>query len=138
MLENKIAELTAQITALIEVLKANTQPQVIREPQAVRQLRKPAQPQEPVQLTLDLPLPTEPELEVKVKAKVKPEPNAASDSESGVSIDMLRDICVNIVRDEPDKKAVVKELIATFGGALKVQDVPVSDRQTLLSALEKL
>ena len=51
---------------------------------------------------------------------------------------MLRDICVNIVRDEPDKKAVVKELIATFGGALKVQDVPVSDRQTLLSALEKL
>lgn len=136
MLETKIAELTAQITALIEVLKANTQPQVIREPQGVRQLRQPAQPQEPVQLTLDLPLPTEPEPEVKVKAKVKPEPDAASDPE--VSIDMLRDICVNIVRDEPDKKAVVKELIATFGGALKVQDVPVSDRQTLLSALEKL
>ena len=121
MLENKIAELTAQITALIEVLKANTQPQVIREPQATQQLRQPSQPEASV-----------PPAPAPAKAKVKVEP------ESGVSIDMLRDICVNIVRDEPDKKAVVKELIATFGGALKVQDVPVSDRQTLLSALEKL
>ena len=123
MLENKIAELTAQIAALIEVLKANTQPQVIREPQATQQLRQPSQAEESVP-------PAPAPAPAKVKAKAEPE--------SGVSIDMLRDICVNIVRDEPDKKAVVKELIATFGGALKVQDVPVSDRQTLLSALEKL
>jgi hypothetical protein len=124
MLENKIAELTAQITALIEVLKANgQQAQTAQPPQAARQLRQPSQVEESVPPT-PAPAPA--------KAKVKVEP------ESGVSIDMLRDICVNIVRDEPDKKAVVKELIATFGGALKVQDVPVSDRQTLLSALEKL
>jgi hypothetical protein len=124
MLENKIAELTAQITALIEVLKANgQQAQTAQPPQAARQLRQPSQAEESVPPT-PAPAPA--------KAKVKAEP------ESGVSIDMLRDICVNIVRDEPDKKAVVKELIATFGGALKVQDVPVSDRQTLLSALEKL
>ena len=124
MLENKIAELTAQITALIEVLKANgQQAQTAQPPQAARQLRQPSQAEEAVPPT-PAPAPA--------KAKVKEEP------ESGVSIDMLRDICVNIVRDEPDKKAVVKELIATFGGALKVQDVPVSDRQTLLSALEKL
>lgn len=124
MLENKIAELTAQITALIEVLKANgQQAQTAQPPQAARQLRQPSQAEESVPPT-PAPAPA--------KAKVKVEP------ESGVSIDMLRDICVNIVRDEPDKKAVVKELIATFGGALKVQDVPVSDRQTLLSALEKL
>lgn len=124
MLENKIAELTAQIAALIEVLKANgQQAQTAQPPQATQQLRQPSQVEESVPPT-PAPAPA--------KAKVKPEP------ESGVSIDMLRDICVNIVRDEPDKKAVVKELIATFGGALKVQDVPVSDRQTLLSALEKL
>jgi hypothetical protein len=124
MLENKIAELTAQITALIEVLKANgQQAQTAQPPQAARQLRQPSQAEESVPPS-PAPAPA--------KAKVKAEP------ESGVSIDMLRDICVNIVRDEPDKKAVVKELIATFGGALKVQDVPVSDRQTLLSALEKL
>ena len=122
MLENKIAELTAQIAALIEVLKANgQQAQTAQPPQAARQLRQPSQAEESV-----------PPAPAPAKAKVKAEP------ESGVSIDMLRDICVNIVRDEPDKKAVVKELIATFGGALKVQDVPVSDRQTLLSALEKL
>ena len=124
MLENKIAELTAQIAALIEVLKAKgQQAQTAQPPQATQQLRQPSQVEESVPPT-PAPAPA--------KAKVKPEP------ESGVSIDMLRDICVNIVRDEPDKKAVVKELIATFGGALKVQDVPVSDRQTLLSALEKL
>ena len=126
MLETKIAELTAQITALIEVLKANgQQAQPNHPPQATRQLRQPPQGEESVP-SAPVPAPAP------AKAKVKAEP------ESGVSIDMLRDICVNIVRDEPDKKAVVKELIATFGGALKVQDVPVSDRQTLLSALEKL
>ena len=126
MLETKIADLTAQITALIEVLKANgQQAQTAQPPQAARQLRQPPQGEESVP-SAPVPAPAP------AKAKVKAEP------ESGVSIDMLRDICVNIVRDEPDKKAVVKELIATFGGALKVQDVPVSDRQTLLSALEKL
>ena len=130
MLENKIAELTAQITALIEVLKANgQQAQTAQPPQAARQLRQPPQGEDSVP---PAPAPTPAPAPAPAKAKVKAEP------ESGVSIDMLRDICVNIVRDEPDKKAVVKELIATFGGALKVQDVPVSDRQTLLSALEKL
>lgn len=124
MLETKITELTAQIAALIEVLKANgQQAQTAQPPQATQQLRQPSQAEESVP-----PAPAPAPAKVKVKAE----------PESGVSIDMLRDICVNIVRDEPDKKAVVKELIATFGGALKVQDVPVSDRQTLLSALEKL
>jgi hypothetical protein len=55
-----------------------------------------------------------------------------------VSIDLLRDMCMLIVRGDPTKKPKVKTLIASFGGADKVQDVPVSDREALLAGLRTL
>jgi len=127
MLETKIAELTAQIAVLIEVLQANAktaQPQ-----QAVRQLRQPEQP------TAAPAAPAAPK-KVDEPTPTKVEPDADADSE--VTIDMLRDICMGIVRDHTEKKAAVKELIASFGGAVKVQDVPVANRKTLLTKLKAL
>jgi len=120
MLETKIAELTAQIAVLIEVLQANAktaQPQ-----QAVRQLRQPEQPAAPKKV--DEPTPT------------KAEPDADADSE--VTIDMLRDICMTITRPDAKRKPEVVAIISSFGGALKVQDVAVADRKALLERLKLL
>jgi hypothetical protein len=45
---------------------------------------------------------------------------------------------MQIVRADPSCKPDVMALIATFGGAEKVQDVPVENRLELLKALEQL
>ena len=124
MLETKIAELTAQVAALIEVLQANAktaQPQ-----QAVRQLRQPEQPTAApaAPKKVDAPTPT------------KAEPDADADSE--VTIDMLRDICMTITRPDAKRKPEVVAIISSFSGALKVQDVPVADRKALLERLKLL
>jgi hypothetical protein len=78
--------------------------------------------------------------------KPKPAPTSAKkasieiadDKVDVVSIDVLRDKCMQIVRADPSCKPEVMALIATFGGAEKVQDVPIADRAALLVALEKL
>ena len=124
MLETQLAELTAQIAALVEVLKAN------------------AQPQQPRQAEAPIPAAPEPELEVEVEveapipAKPKPKPKAEADGE--ISIAMLQDVCMAITRPDPDRKPEVVAVISSFGGALKVQDVPVADRKALFERLKLL
>ena len=122
MLETQLAELTAQIAALVEVLKAN------------------AQPQQPRQAEAPIPAAPEPELEVEVEVEApipaKPKPKAEADGE--ISIAMLQDVCMAITRPDPNRKPEVVAVISSFGGALKVQDVPVADRKTLLERLKLL
>ena len=124
MLETQLAELTAQIAALVEVLKAN------------------AQPQQPRQAEAPIPAAPEPELEVEVEveapipAKLKPKPKAEPDGE--ISIAMLQDVCMAITRPDPNRKPEVVAVISSFGGALKVQDVPVADRKALFERLKLL
>lgn len=124
MLETQLAELTAQIAALVEVLKAN------------------AQPQQPRQAEAPIPAAPEPELEVEVEveapipAKLKPKPKAEPDGE--ISIAMLQDVCMAITRPDPNRKPEVVAVISSFGGALKVQDVPVADRKALFERLKSL
>jgi len=120
MLEIQLAELTAQIAALVEVLKAN------------------AQPQQPRQAEAPIPAAPEPEVEVKVEAPIpaKPKPKAEPDGE--ISIAMLQDVCMTITRPDPNRKPEVVAVISSFGGALKVQDVPVADRKALLERLKLL
>jgi len=114
MLEIQLAELTAQIAALVEVLKANAQPQQPRQAEA--------------------PIPAIPEPEP--KPEPKPKPKAEPDGE--ISIAMLQDVCMTITRPDPNRKPEVVAVISSFGGALKVQDVPVADRKALLERLKLL
>jgi len=119
MLETKIAELTAQIETLISVLKANAQP-AAQSAKPVKPAHRAQQPEEPAAAPTPTPTPT---------------PVAAAPE---VSIDLLRDMCMLIVRDDQTKKPKVKALIASFAGAQKVQDVPVADREALLAGLRTL
>lgn len=122
MLETKIAELTAQIETLISVLKANAQP--------AAQSAKPVKPAQPAKQT---------EEPAAAPAAATPEEATLPPAiEREVSIDLLRDMCMLIVRDDPTKKPKVKALIASYGGAQKVQDVPVADREALLAGLRTL
>jgi len=129
MLETQLAELTAQIAALVEVLKTNTQPRPIRQ---MRQAEAP------------IPVAPEPELEVELEPEVEPEPEpekpipAKPKPDDEVSIAMLQDVCMTITRPDPNRKPEVVAIISSFGGALKIQDVPVSDRKALLERLKLL
>ena len=117
MLEIQLAELTAQIAALVEVLKANAQP---RQAEA--------------------PIPAAPELEVEVEAPIpaKPKPKPKAEPDGEISIAMLQDVCMAITRPDPNRKPEVVAVISSFGGALKVQDVPVADRKALFERLKLL
>ena len=122
MLETQLAELTAQIAALVEVLKAN------------------AQPQQPRQAEAPIPAAPEPELEVEapIPAKPKPKPKPKAEADGEISIAMLQDVCMAITRPDPNRKPEVVAVISSFGGALKVQDVPVADRKALFERLKLL
>jgi hypothetical protein len=129
MLETQLAELTAQIAALVEVLKANAQPRPIRQ---MRQAEAP------------IPAAPEPELEVEPEPEVEPEVEpekpipAKPKPDDEVSIAMLQDVCMTITRPDPNRKPEVVAVISSFGGALKIQDVPVADRKALLERLKLL
>lgn len=112
MLETQLAELTAQIAALVEVLRANAQPQQPRQAEA--------------------PIPAAPEPEVEAPTPGKPE------ADGEISITMLQDVCMSITRPDPNRKPEVVAVISSFGGALKIQDVAVADRKALLAKLNKL
>ena len=51
---------------------------------------------------------------------------------------MLQDVCMAITRPDPNRKPEVVAVISSFGGALKVQDVPVADRKALFERLKLL
>jgi len=137
MLETQLAELTAQIAALVEVLKTNAQPRPIRQ---MRQAEAPIpavpepelEPEPEPEPELEVEPEPEPEPEAPIPAKPKPKPD------DEVSIAMLQDVCMTITRPDPNRKPEVVAIISSFGGALKIQDVPVADRKALLERLKLL
>ena len=126
MLETQLAELTAQIAALVEVLKANAQPQ------------QPRQAEAPILAAPEPELEVEVEVEAPIPAKPKPKPKPKAEADGEISIAMLQDVCMAITRPDPNRKPEVVAVISSFGGALKVQDVPVADRKALFERLKLL
>ena len=135
MLEEKLADLYFQISALtvaVEKLTAVLTTRTVPEP-------IPAPTPKPI----PVPAP-EPTLVLKSAkmmsidiADAKPADDD-DDKSTEVSIDVLRDICMRLVREKPGIKPTVMKLIASFNKAEKVQDVPVANRLELLAALEQL
>jgi hypothetical protein len=136
MLEEKLADLYFQISALtvaVEKLTVALTSRTVPEP-------IPAPTPKPI----PVPAP-EPTLVLKSAkmmsidiADAKPADDDDDDKSTEVSIDVLRDICMRLVREKPGIKPTVMKLIFSFNKAEKVQDVPVADRPALLKALELL
>ena len=135
MLETKLADLYFQISALTvavekltAVLTSRTAPEPILAP-ALKPIPVPAP--EPT-----LVLKSAKMISIDI-ADAKPADDD-DDKSKEISIDVLRDICMRLVREKPGIKPTVMKLIASFNKAEKVQDVPVADRPALLKALELL
>ena len=135
MLEEKLADLYFQISALTvavekltTVLTSRTAPEPILAP-ALKPIPVPAP--EPT-----LVLKSAKMISIDI-ADAKPADDD-DDKSTEVSIDVLRDICMRLVREKPGIKPTVMKLIFSFNKAEKVQDVPVADRPVLLTALELL
>ena len=135
MLETKLADLYFQISALTvavekltAVLTSRTAPEPILAP-ALKPIPVPAP--EPT-----LVLKSAKMISIDI-ADAKPADDD-DDKSTEVSIDVLRDICMRLVREKPGIKPTVMKLIFSFSKAEKVQDVPVADRPALLTALELL
>ena len=134
MLEEKLADLYFQISALtvaVEKLTAVLTPRTVPEP-------IPAPTPKPIPVSVP-----EPTLVLKSAKMISidiadAKPVDDDDKSTEVSIDVLRDICMRLVREKPGIKPTVMKLIASFNKAEKVQDVPVADRPALLTALELL
>jgi hypothetical protein len=123
MLETKMAELTSQLSALtivVERLITAMSPASALDAPAILVVDAAPAPA-PAPAPIETPAITVHDEKVEV-----------------VSIDTLRDMCMAIVRADGSKKPVVKNLIASFNRAQKVQDVPVADRLALLTALEQI
>ena len=138
MLEEKLADLYFQISALTVAVEKLT---AVLTPPSPLVIPVPAPKPIPVPASKPIPVP-EPTLVLKSAkmmsidiADAKP---VDDDKSTEVSIDVLRDICMRLVREKPSIKPTVMKLIASFNKAEKVQDVPVADRPALLTALELL
>ena len=136
MLETKLADLYFQISALTvavekltAVLTSRTAPEPILAP-ALKPIPVPAP--EPT-----LVLKSAKMISIDI-ADAKPADDDDDDKSTEVSIDVLRDICMRLVREKPGIKPTVMKLIFSFNKAEKVQDVPVANRLELLAALELL
>ena len=131
MLEEKLVDLQIQISALTIAIKNLTL--AVTRPIPLVPMPEPEQQADPEPAAADKPKPAPLATSAK-KASIE----IADNKIDAVSIDVLRDMCMGIVRADPSRKPEVMALIATFGGAEKVQDVPVENRLELLKALEQL
>ena len=135
MLEEKLADLYFQISALTVAVEKLT---VVLTP---RTTPEPIPALEPAPAPKPVPVP-EPTLVLKsakmISIDIADAKPVDDDKSTEVSIDVLRDICMRLVREKPSIKPTVMKLIASFNKAEKVQDVPVTDRPALLTALEQL
>lgn len=141
MLEEKLVDLQIQISALTIAIKDLTLAVTRPIPLVPMPMPEPEQQADPEPAAADKPKP-------KLKPTPAPAPLATSAKKASieiadnkidaVSIDVLRDMCMGIVRADPSRKLEVIALIKAFGGAEKVQDVPVENRLELLKALEQL
>ena len=141
MLEEKLADLYFQISALtvaVEKLTVVLTPRTTPEPIPALE---PAPAPAPAPAPKPVPVP-EPTLVLKsakmISIDIADAKPVDDDKSKEVSIDVLRDICMRLVREKPSIKPTVMKLIASFNKAEKVQDVPVADRPALLTALEQL
>ena len=133
MLEEKLVDLQIQISALTIAIKDLTL--AVTRPIPFVPMPEPEQQADPEPAAADKPKPKPAPLATSAK---KASIEIADNKIDAVSIDVLRDMCMGIVRADPSRKPEVMALIATFGGAEKVQDVPVENRLELLKALEQL
>lgn len=143
MLEEKLVDLQIQISALTIAIKDLTLAVTRPIPFVPMPMPEPEQQADPEPAAADKPKP-------KLKPAPAPAPaplatsakkasiEIADNKVDAVSIDVLRDMCMGIVRADPSRKLEVIALIKSFGGAEKVQDVPVENRLELLKALEQL
>ena len=132
MLEEKLVDLQIQISALTIAIKNLTL--AVTRPIPLVPMPEPEQQADPE---------PEPTLVLKSAKMISidiadAKPVDDDDTSKKVSIDVLRDICMRLVREKPGIKPTVMKLIFSFNRAEKVQDVPVADRPALLVALEKL
>ena len=143
MLEEKLVDLQIQISALTIAIKDLTLAVTRPIPFVPMPMPEPEQQADPEPAAADkpklkpTPTPTPTPTPLATSAK-KASIEIADNKIDAVSIDVLRDMCMAIVRADPSRKPEVMALIATFGGAEKVQDVPVENRLELLKALEQL
>lgn len=131
MLEEKLADLQFQISALTVAVEKLTAVITLTPP-------SPSPLVIPVPVSVSIPEPTLVLKSAKMISIDIADAKPADDKITEVSIDVLRDICMRLVRETPGIKPTVMKLIASFNGAEKVQDVPVTDRPALLTALEQL
>ena len=137
MLEEKLVDLQIQISALTIAIKDLTLAVTRPIPLVPMPMPEPEQQADPEPAAADKPKPKPTPTPLATSAK-KASIEIADNKIDAVSIDVLRDMCMGIVRADPSRKPEVMALIATFGGAEKVQDVPVENRLELLKALEQL
>lgn len=135
MLEEKLVDLQIQISALTIAIKDLTL--AVTRPIPFVPMPEPEQQADPEPAAADKPKPTPAPAPLATSAK-KASIEIADNKVDAVSIDVLRDMCMGIVRADPSRKLEVIALIKSFGGAEKVQDVPVENRLELLKALEQL
>jgi hypothetical protein len=133
MLEEKLVDLQIQISALTIAIKNLTL--AVTRPVPLVPMPEREQQADPEPAAADKPKPAPTPLATSAK---KASIEIADNKIDAVSIDVLRDMCMGIVRADPSRKAEVIALIKAFGGAEKVQDVPVENRLELLKALEQL
>ena len=143
MLEEKLVDLQIQISALTIAIKDLTLAVTRPIPFVPMPMPEPEQQADPEPAAADKPKPKPTPAPAPTPAPLATSAKKASieiadNKIDAVSIDVLRDMCMGIVRADPSRKPEVMALIATFGGAEKVQDVPIADRAALLVALEQL
>ena len=131
MLEQKIEALNAKLDATIAALEALTVA-VYTQPVKV-------DPEE------DLPIVGKMAERQKAEAEEKPKVETETDeqpelmeSEPQPSRDDLQELCMTIVRKDRSKKATVKEVISSFGGAATLNEVAEDKLAELKLKLEAL
>lgn len=122
MIETKIDELIKAITALTAAIQnqsvAQVNPAPVMSPEG-RVLLQGHKPEEMDDVPFD---PVE-----AVVQEVAP-----------LTHDDVQALCMTVVRSDRDKKQLVKDAIASFGGATVLKDVPESDLPALKAKLEAI
>jgi hypothetical protein len=122
MLEQKIESLTSTIEKLIGVL----------ERQGISlEIVNPPQHGELVTLVGH-------EIESEEKVPFPPAEDPAQEAPKALSHEDLQDLCLSIVRGKKATKAQIKDIVAEFGGASLVKEVPTADLPALKNKLEAL
>jgi hypothetical protein len=122
MLEQKIESLTSTIEKLIGVLE--------RQGISLEIVNPPTQGKA---VTL-----VGHEVESDETVPFPPAEDPAPEAPKALSHEDLQDLCLSIVRGKKANKAQIKDIVAEFGGAALVKEVPTADLPALKAKLESL